>query len=43
MIMWPGIFFEFSVAQKEQQYMAKKAAGNGNNFIFGLIIIAYYA
>jgi len=25
-IMWPGIFFEFSVAQKEQQYLAKKAA-----------------
>ena len=29
-IMWPGIFYEFSVAQKEQQYLAKKAAGNMN-------------
>ena len=28
--MWPGIFYEFSVAQKEQQYLAKKAAGTIN-------------
>ena len=26
-IMWPGIFYEFSVAQKEVEYLAQKAAG----------------
>ena len=26
-IMWPGIFYEFSVAQKEVEYLDQKAAG----------------
>ena len=35
-IMWPGIFYEFSVAQKEAEYLAKKAAGK--QYSFGLIL-----